>query len=172
MNQAVLRSKADNGDVSGWFEDIYGNSTSQREKRNEFFMQYIGKYLNIVKTEEYGMWTIYYLPEGGSFSLTSPLSNGRDWMFSPGDLKLCLQQNQNICKNIMGSCAFAFIFSSAGNGHFRAYDYAWTGTEDSLKNSTSLGCYSSSGWPAYCTRLIQYNGWKIPDDYPYRLKIY
>ncbi|MBP3925053.1 type II secretion system protein [bacterium] len=169
MNQAVARSKAENGDVQNWFEDIYGTSTDVRQKRDEYFIQYIGKYLNIIKTEERSMGKIYYLSDGSSFSLINGNANGRDWVYSPGDLNICMQKNANSYYNYIGTCGFAFLFYN--DSGFRTYDFDWNGTENSLKNHTSFGCYSGS-WHAYCTRLIQYNGWKIPDDYPYRIMIY
>lgn len=35
---------------------------------------------------------------------------------------------------------------------------------DYLMNNTIYGCAKGRG--VYCTKLIQLNGWKIPDDYP------
>lgn len=37
--------------------------------------------------------------------------------------------------------------------------------KDILLSDTRYGCGSSST-NAYCTKIIQLNGWKIPDDYP------
>lgn len=45
----------------------------------------------------------------------------------------------------------------------------WDGTEEMLRNNNSLGCKEDvSIERAYCTALIQMNGWKIPKDYPLR----
>ncbi len=174
MNQAVARSKAENGDVQNWFDDTYGAGVN---KNHEFFMQYIGKYLNIVKTEQYDLSvrprTIYYLSDGSSFALNDANGNGRDWTFSPGNLKVCLQKHSGGVNNLgdaMGTCAFAFFFNS--DSGFISYSYAWDGTESQLKNNILFGCYTSTSWHGYCTRLIQYNDWKIPNDYPYKMKIY
>ncbi len=167
INQAVTRSKAENGDVQNWFEDIYGSNVA--DKQHEYFMQYIGKYLNIIKTEERTTGNIYYLSDGSSFALSTGLTNGRDWVYSPGDLKVCLQKYGNNNRKYLGICAFAFMFTS--DRGFRTYDAGWNGTETQLKNNNHFGCYNGS-WHTYCTRLIQYNGWKIPDDYPYRVMIY
>ena len=39
-----------------------------------------------------------------------------------------------------------------------------------LRNDSALGCKKDavSNERAYCTALIQMNGWKIPKDYPLR----
>lgn len=40
-------------------------------------------------------------------------------------------------------------------------------SRDELLNNSSYGCNKTST-NAYCTALIQENGWKIPDDYPFK----
>ena len=172
MNQAITRSKVDNGDVSEWFEHIGGADAA--DEQHEYFMQYVGKYLNIIKSKKIAHAStykyVYYLSDGSSFARTSS-NNSQDWIYSPGDLEVCYKKHPGGISgigNAVGTCAFAFMFSS--DEGFRTYDYAWNGTEASLKNGIYYACYSTTTWHAYCTRLIQYNGWKIPDDYPYRVK--
>lgn len=46
---------------------------------------------------------------------------------------------------------------------FEPYKYYWNGSRESLE----YNCKNSH--PEYCTALIQINGWKIPDDYPYKV---
>lgn len=41
-------------------------------------------------------------------------------------------------------------------------------SRDELLNNSSYGCNKSSPYKGYCTALIQENGWKIPDDYPFK----
>lgn len=45
------------------------------------------------------------------------------------------------------------------------YIMNWDGTIDSLKQGQESSCYD--GTAEYCTKLIQLNNWKIPDDYPW-----
>ena len=42
--------------------------------------------------------------------------------------------------------------------------------EQELKFNSGYGCYNKEAinGGAYCTRLIQANGWKLPQDYPYK----
>ena len=47
------------------------------------------------------------------------------------------------------------------------YKYNWDGTANNLYNDHLHGCKTGNG--AFCTALIQYNGWKIPKDYPYKV---
>ena len=57
-----------------------------------------------------------------------------------------------------------------GIGHhnlgFEPYKYGWDGELSSLKNKCKLG--DDEVQRAYCAAWIQYNGWKIPDDYPFK----
>ena len=41
-------------------------------------------------------------------------------------------------------------------------------SRDELLNNSEFGCNKSAKSHAYCTALIQENGWKIPDDYPFK----
>ena len=41
--------------------------------------------------------------------------------------------------------------------------------EETLKQGL-WGCKSTGNNPTYCTALIQLNGWKIPKDYPFKVK--
>lgn len=105
------------------------------------------------------------------------LGNGRDWRFYPGNPEKCLI---NYYYNAEGRCAFSFYYNPVDGAvntkryNFEPFDAGWDGTEESLKHNSSYGCYNNestlNNWHGYCTKLIQYNGWKIPKDYPFRVK--
>ncbi len=70
-------------------------------------------------------------------------------------------------------CGLKIIKLLEENWEFAVYNKAtWDGQDiDTLKTHSTYGCSTaSSAWPGYCTLLIQANGWKIPDDYPFRVK--
>ena len=79
-------------------------------------------------------------------------------------------------KEISGIKYFTFFFgpylsTAAAKHHYKKgvepYKYNWDGTVEMLKDDSSIGCRKDvSTERAYCTALIQQNGWKIPDDYP------
>lgn len=46
------------------------------------------------------------------------------------------------------------------------YVLDWSGNRETLKTGT-WWCYKGCDNCGYCTKLIQINGWKIPDDYPW-----
>ena len=76
-----------------------------------------------------------------------------------------------------GSCRFLFAFKPVGGGSMWSYHenkgfepskYLWDGTE-ALLYSGCEGSLGDSVKHSLCTALIQYNGWKIPKDYPHRI---
>ena len=177
MNQAIRMAELDYGSRESWFYDY-----SDLALQEAWIKQYIVPYMNVVKTDKVviggrSMITIYFAD--GS-AVTKVPTNGRDWYFFPGDPERCISSSPTRhYKDFIGRCAFAFYYNpvpkSSGNG-FEQWNFepfvlsSWTGTENDLKNNSSYGCYNSATWHGYCTRLIQYYGWKIPKDYPFRVK--
>ena len=47
------------------------------------------------------------------------------------------------------------------------YILNWDGRRESLFTDGTWGCRKGCTNCAYCTKLIQLNGWEIPDDYPW-----
>lgn len=166
MNQAIKMAEYENGDKQYWFEDLSGVDDEGNRKQRTWFEKYLAKHLNIIKTEDTSVsLTLYYLADGGAFM---PAGNGRDWLYFPGNPKKCLPAIYGNRQEFVGRCAWAFYFDSKSKG-FDTYAYAWNGSMDTLYNDNSFGCNTSSTQGYYCTRLIQVNGWKVPDDYPFRI---
>ena len=173
MNQAIRMAELDYGPREYWFED-----TTDMSLREEWIKKYLIPYMKVIdmgrtNVEEY---KIYLTFEDGS-SLASASTNGRDWLFFPGNINKCLELGGGNYREYVGKCAFSFFYNpvlkSDVNGkqwNFEPYMAGWDGKESSLKNHSTYGCNVNSTWPAYCTRWIQYNGWKIPKDYPFRVK--
>ena len=47
------------------------------------------------------------------------------------------------------------------------YIFGWKGTREDLFADVTHGCRKGCTNCGYCTKLIQLNGWEIPDDYPW-----
>ena len=121
---------------------------------------------------------IYYLSDGSAFSFG--LHENREIFFYPFDPKKCL-----MTENPNGKCRFVFSFIpidntengkptewfpyNIGNGMQpdlpslpsldKDNDYLMTG-------NTTWSCKNGNG--TWCTEVIRRNGWKIPDDYPFK----
>ena len=178
MNQAIRMAELDYGPREYWFED-----NSDRTLQEEWCKKYIIPYMNVVKFDYVyclgeKLFTIFFA-DGSTVSMAT--GNGRDWLFAPGGIEKCFDKYEGI-PYASGKCIFPFYYNPTqkanGSGfyqwNFEPFMSGWDGTENSLKYHANYGCYNqntnSSSWHAYCTRLIQYNGWKIPKDYPFRVK--
>ena len=184
MNQAILQSIVDNGEVESWsyfnadVTDDEGNTVNQTDKNDESFQKYLAPYLKITHKKESKdangkKIILYFLADGSAFSFAQ--HENRDIAFYPQNPEKCIEKEISA-----GSCKFAFEFypiSESANWKYlykkgmEPFLYKWDGDENSLYTDSTYGCNNNSnnGWGAYCTAIIQRNGWKIPKNYPRRI---
>ena len=173
FNQAVRTSTVEHGDVTSWGIDC-GNSNNVKcttDEALERFNEYIGKYLQITSITKKDDNTGFYifLNDGSILKIDNflydinfyinkkAINNPRQginsfyFRFNP-----VLREGQSIENN-----------KYAIKETFEPYAFGWDGTREGLLNTSNAmacgGIYSN-----YCGKLIQYEGWKIPDDYPYK----
>ncbi|MBR6164224.1 hypothetical protein IKQ26_10120 [bacterium] len=163
MNQAMLSSKLENGDYSTWEWSLID---STYEHKKEFFDKYLKKHLKYMKVEQDTEMNrlVVYMVDGSIFSID-------------GDKDVRYFTRSNKKDNpTWGRNAFWFkIFPGSTNPYyknkgFETYAYTWNGTIEGAKDpSNNYGCYNpgSERGRHLCSRLIQANSWKIPDDYPW-----
>ncbi len=172
INQAITLAEKDYGARDMWFED-----NSDYEAQKAWCEKYLIPYMNVIKTGKL-LNKYYYMTFADGSSVALIASNGRDWYFFPGSIDKCLE-NHNGLSVTAGKCSFPFYYNpvrkSDGNGYyaweFGTYASSWNGDVDDLKNNSKFGCNNNTtGFPVYCARWIQVNGWKIPKDYPFRVK--
>ena len=180
MNQAIERAEADYGDIDQWdkWERVYetddkGNKT---EVPNiEYFEKYIKPYISYTNIQYASRLVIVYFADG-SLATFSSLSV----TFYPYAKDYSLTKKENgdlvLTPEYSGTKVFIFFFNPTENSSVNKYHYKrgvepykwnWDGNRDTLLNDPSIGCKKEvSNTRAYCTALIQINGWKIPKDYP------
>ena len=184
FNQAIQRSVAENGDYSGWdypfvdLKDDDGNYIGPADQIDNQFRRYIGQYLNIAKREVItnsgnGLeQNLYYLADGGAFTVAP--HQGRTITFYPTNPKKCLETDTSLQAGI---CSFPFLFAPHWNSYggvfshkgLEPYYYGWGDQKDeSLYTNKTYGCKNGNG--NFCTAIIARNGWKIPKDYPRKIK--
>ncbi len=188
FNQAIQQSIADNGDTSTWdysFNGQYDNDKQETPEDysgilNGNFDKYIAPYMKIVDrkivtSQDKALYKVqlYYLTDGSAFGY--PLIHNREIYFFPKNAAHCLENY----KTITGSgaiCMFQFEFNpnnstSAWKYLYRKgmepFLYIWDGDVEKLKTGALYSCDKAS---AYCTAMIAYNGWKIPKDFPLKIK--
>ncbi len=167
INQAVQLAEVQYGDKKYWYQDLKGAQQFDKEgnpiegssEAQQWFNKYLAPNLKIVKEElikSDGRLKIYF--SDGTELRQMNIANTRDWVFYASAKGKC----------DFGKCAFYFNFMPNSTNYvwrynynkgFEPWKYNWDGNYETLKT----GCKSNT-W--YCAAIIQYNGWKIPDDYP------
>ena len=185
INQAIRMAEADYGDKidwekleSGYEEDEDGNLTTS-SKAMPWFEKYLKPYLQLTdyKVDDNSEGKVLaYFPDGSMVMISS-----ESFIFYPNAKDYERIENEGTVtrnKNMSGIKYFTFLFIPWDNSSNNKYHYNkgvepykrhWDGTREKLFNEGALGCKQSvSNERAYCTALIQMNGWKIPKDYPLR----
>ena len=181
INQAITLAEVDYGDREYWFEkyddlekDAQGRPVKGKTDREKWVNKYLAPYMKITETKYYKDYPLFYLADGGVFTYTHNTSIN-DWNFYTQDFYKCTQ-GEALSKNV-GICTFMFTYHPkrgtdvnwAYQGRtFEPYKYSWDGTESGLIDSGYRGCNNNT--QIFCALWIQYNGWKIPDDYPVKVR--
>ena len=184
INQAILMAENDYGDRSTWEEVGQGTNKDENgnilsSKAEDWFNKYLKPYLNYSKAEydgnSEGKIVVYFTD--GSLVM---ISNSSFLFYPQAKDYEKIEQDDSINRNhdLCGTKYFTFMFNpfdntAANKYHYKKgvepYKYNWNGTEDMLWNNNTIGCKKEvSNERAYCTALIQMNGWKIPKNYPLR----
>ena len=188
MNNAVKMSEIENGQLALWdaleqdeIKDDANNviatpTTNVLEWFNKYFVPYV-QTARVEKLEKDrdGKLAVYF--NDGSLVLIG----GSSWFFYPesNDFRTFDYDDNytDIDKSDCGIKFFTFYFNPATNNDdsykfhknkgVEPYMGFWDGTLDDLKNNSRTGCRENvTSERAFCTKLIQLNNWKIPDDYP------
>ena len=175
FNQALQIAEAEYGDKKLWYIDARGgvilddDGNASTSNIDNWFAVYM-KSLKIVKKEiNTDGSVIFYLPDGSSFHAGAENADAglRIIKFYTSTSKAC---------NIEGVCKFTFAYMPNNpnwklhyNKGLEPLKYDWDGVDvEKLKNGLARSCYN--GNKAYCAALIQANNWKIPKDYPYKVR--
>ena len=191
VNQAIKLSEIDNGNLATWDEleieinvDGNGNDVNPTTNTLEWYDKYLASYLKTIKIEKPendrdGQLLVYF-HDGSMVGIS-----GASWTYYPyaSDYSSSQFNEDGVTdrdKTVCGRKYFTFYFNPAHaqtnptlkyhkNKGLEPYAQSWDGTEDGLKNQSKVGCNKdASVEPAFCTKVIQLNNWKIPADYPFK----
>ena len=184
INQAVKMAEVDYGDKKYWWANYTGAEFDENgipiENSSEaeiWFNKYITPYMKVIRTEIVSDGSLMvYFPDGSALRALS--NTTRDWSFYPGNPDKCNKQYG--ISGGFGICQFAFNFIPSSNSSywkyakdkgFEPWNFAWDGTKEQLENACIRNQRVTSDVIArvYCTKLIEYNNWKIPDNYPLKV---
>ncbi len=177
INQAITMSERDNGDKLYWTPS----------DSDDLWNSYLKKYIKYVKEEDYYYGRprkVVYFADGSVVVVDVYYSTNADgsvnekttgghFLFFPfaKDFKPTLSETE--FANLYSKKLFSFgfwpntegdIWKQHYNKGVEPYKVRWDGDADKLKEK----CYDGTELQ-WCTAVIQYNNWKIPKDYPYRL---
>ena len=144
-------------------------------KIDSWFSKYLSSFIVLKRKSDKDGRLLYYLSDGTAFQLgTQGNASLRDIYFYPGNPERCQLDKYD---TLRGVCVFNFeyypVSTSAGwkyhyNKGLEPAKYKWDGTVNKLLNDNERGCTTDFG--VYCTALIQSNGWKIPKNYPKKVR--
>ena len=188
VNQAIIQSELVNGPKEDWdntttdYElDADGTRDYSKPTTVAWFDKYFRPYLKALKVETVSGYTnvIVYFPDGSLATF-----GGASCAFYPEAKNFILNERsapdrwgtKSLSTEDSGTKYFTFFFSPKSTAnwnkhHYKKglepYKYDWNGLESSLISNSTYGCKQNNrNERAYCTALIQHNGWKIPKDYP------
>ena len=177
MNQAIKLSTIDNGPTNTWRTLGYTSATTASyDDVLEWYNEYLSPYLKTQKVEKDpdSECLIAYFIDGSALVISNTIYDMWYYVYAKD------VNNPDVVKGVN---SFRFRFSPVilaeypdrphykyvKNPGFATYAFAWDGTFDGAKYSTiesPYGCYEY--YASLCSKLIELNGWKIPDDYPYK----
>ena len=183
INQAITLAEVDYGDREYWYAkyddldtDIKGRPVKGKTDREKWVNKYLTPYMKITETKyDAEDYPIFYLADGGSFSYHHATSLN-DWNFYTKDFFKCTKNGR---KANRGVCNFPFVYCPTCKSQgwellgrtFEPYKWSWDGTREGFINGITNGQYRACNTSnqVFCAAYIQYNGWKIPDDYPVKV---
>ena len=179
MNQAIMLSESENGDYKYW------TGTYKSAGVENFLDKYIKPYLialKITRFDSYGGDNVmYYFSDGSAFGCKDG-GTQLDVYYFPNAKNFNkenfaqIMEDGTLVRTDSGVTYFAFMFVNPDNAprrlqnkKFEPYQkYLYTLSESAFKQG-SFGC-TNAGLRGYCTVWIQYNGWTIPENYPFKVK--
>ena len=176
INQALKLSEVDNGDPSYWVAP----SQLDADSLYVFWNTYMIKYFTSKDVVKVADGISVKLADGSSFGVYCPGSyttNGINCIHIVYcvDDKSCqkhLSTSGNKFYQYPLDGKNTFLFRAYNNNSIYTYGsttYSSSYTRDDLLYSTSGSGYGCAArYKAYCAALIEYDGWKISDDYPVR----
>lgn len=177
FNQAIQLAEVEYGDKKDWYMDTGGVDLDEDGKPIEstakidiWFQKYFSKFIVIKKKINVSGTTRYYLSDGSAFQFGNDdmVNSSRGVVFFTGNPEKCPQTGY-------GQCKFYFLYMPTINDSEWKYHYnkglepfkwTWDGKQESAIRNCKKNGSDNGKW---CTLVIQLNGWKIPEDYPYKV---
>ena len=184
-NNALIASQAENESWDFW----YFESQDTIINTKQWYDKYLAKYWKTVKVESIDDgYVLAYFPDGSLVMIKS----GINYFYYPEAKKFQKEHHTSYKRlQLYGKDIFVFAFypQDKNNQHYykkgiqpfissKAVEnedgsFTWSGenyTLEDLYTDPVYGCRQNNniGGGALCTQLIFQNGWKIPENYPFK----
>lgn len=162
MNQAVNLSLAEHGEIP--LENQSGEGNTNSAYITEWYKTYITKYIKLIKEEgpekNRAYYRVAFLDGSGFNSYFSTPTEDNNQMANMY-IFFCLDYSKCELGKYDGINQFLFVYQRSKRRVVPCYS---GDTTERLKRD----CYNTSEYERWgCAALIEQNGWKIPDDYPW-----
>jgi len=175
MNQAIKLSELENGDKKTW--DFTTGANDTIENKQKFFDKYYAKYIKILKTEPIDDTLAIYFTDGSAAQMS----------YASKDYTYCINAKDIVHDALVygSKCFFFGFYPNTTEQPYTIQNYYGKGIEPYVPNyvrdETGAHLRDENGKPVKFTeadlyterlaaaKIIQNNGWKIPDDYPWKL---
>ena len=179
INQAIVRAEVDFGDRSDWYQDTNNIETDENGKPingssgvEKWWNTYLAPYVKTVGVDYDNGLPVFEFADGSCLKANQATAM-RDWIYYTTSRDRCIKMAGSE-ENSRGVCSFSFMYVPTADSPyfykkgFEPYKSGWNGTESGLYNA----CKKSDNKmdKSLCGALIQYNGWKIPKNYPLKVK--
>ncbi len=161
INQALRMSIAEHGEIL--IDNTNKTSTSNVEYIEKWYKENITKYIKTIHEEGSDKTSTYYkvaFIDGSGFN---SYMSGSNTTTGKSSLYIFYCLNYKICDygHYEGENQFLFTYSPEKQQVIPTY-------RGQSINNLKRSCYSENEGSRHgCTALIEANGWKIPDDYPW-----
>ena len=159
MQQAILMSEAENGDISEWIQTSSSDTVTQGMTTEAFFMTYLAeyiKYIEITKGTNRGIKV--YLPDSSSFQIYK--GSCMDFLYDINGDRKPNEEGRDIFRFL--ACPKTDSSLCNGNGGWCSYHRK----NDTTREARLKSCKNTK---RYCSGFIEYDDWEFKSDYPYRL---
>ena len=194
MNQAIMMSELDNGPKELWDNTCTPNDEgTAKEDCKANLEKYFLKYMKYLKVEELGnkvgLYNMAIYMNDGSLLIAKYNSNAKnvvDFTFYPNAKNFSYETFAHISESgiasrpDIGIRSFQFFFAPANSNikyhykkGFEPYAFGlseYTADELLTSGHPNYICNPSARFKMYCTAVIARNGWKIPKDYPFKVR--
>ncbi len=163
INQTVKMSVVDNGETVNWLPAP--NPNPNYDYNLKYLQTYFLPYLKYLKYEEcVDNSACVYLSDGTMFSFSVDI-NGADIRFFVNGKYEKNPRNHFVFQfNKKRALEFDQTFTS--QNLVEPYIMGWDGEHATLLDGYFRSCNRNAGMH-FCTKLLEQNGWKIPNDYPW-----